>query len=290
MRITLLTLFVICIATITCTSQEQKTKTSKGKKQEVKVVALNQKIKIHTDYGDIIVLLYDKTPLHRDNFIKLVNEGFYNGTLFHRCIKEFMIQGGDPDSKNAQPGVVLGNGGPGYTIKAEFVPEFYHKKGVLSAARMGDNVNPGKESSGSQFYIVQGKKFNLQELNNIEARLNQSRRAELVNSIIAYPPKELQAKVDSAKAVGTNESYTQLISQIEPYIEAELIKKGKFAFSEEQKKAYTTLGGAPHLDGAYTVFGEVIEGLDVIDKIAELPRDKSDRPLTDVKMTMEILK
>lgn len=290
MRITLLTLFVICIATITCTSQEQKTKTSKGKKQEVKVVALNQKIKIHTDYGDIIVLLYDKTPLHRDNFIKLVNEGFYNGTLFHRCIKEFMIQGGDPDSKNAQPGVVLGNGGPGYTIKAEFVPEFYHKKGVLSAARMGDNVNPGKESSGSQFYIVQGKKFNLQELNNIEARLNQSRRAELVNSIIAYPPKELQEKVDSAKAVGTNESYTQLISQIEPYIEAELIKKGKFAFSEEQKKAYTTLGGAPHLDGAYTVFGEVIEGLDVIDKIAELPRDKSDRPLTDVKMTMEILK
>jgi peptidyl-prolyl cis-trans isomerase B (cyclophilin B) len=182
---------------------------------------------IHTDYGDIKVRLYDETPKHKENFMKLAKEGYYDGLLFHRCIQAFMIQGGDPDSKNAQPGQMLGNGGPGYTIPAEFVSTLFHKKGALSAARMGDNVNPNKESSGSQFYIVQGK----------------------------------------------------------TYTDAQLDGMGK-TFTEEQRKAYTTVGGTPHLDNGYTVFGEVVEGFEVIDKIAALAQDQYNRPNTDVKMTM----
>lgn len=268
----------------------QKTGTQKKKNTPEPVKELKQKVRISTDMGDMVVLLYDKTPLHRDNFIKLANDSFYNGTLFHRVIKDFMIQGGDPDSKLAQPGAILGDGGPGYTIKAEFDPALFHKRGTLCAARMGDNVNPNKESSGSQFYIVQGKKFSPSELANIEIRVNQSKRAEIINGIIANPPKELQAKVDSARALNTNESYNNLVNDINPFVEKELAKKGVFAFSEEQKKVYTTLGGAPHLDGSYTVFGEVIEGLEVLDKIAAVQKDKNDRPLTDIKMKITLEK
>ncbi|GIV42359.1 MAG: peptidyl-prolyl cis-trans isomerase [Vicingaceae bacterium] len=194
------------------------------------------KVKIETSMGTIVVELYNETPKHRDNFIKLVQKGFYDGTLFHRVIREFMIQGGDPDSKNAKKGAILGNGGPGYTIPAEFKPHLFHKKGALAAARLGDDINPKKESSGSQFYIVQGRKFTVDQLKMYEVRL-------------------------------------------------------KTKFSEEQIKAYTTLGGAPHLDGSYTVFGQVVNGLDVVDKIASVPTDQYDRPLEDVKvLSMKILK
>lgn len=194
------------------------------------------KVKIETSMGTIVVELYNETPKHRDNFIKLVQKGFYDGTLFHRVIREFMLQGGDPDSKNAKKGAILGNGGPGYTIPAEFKPHLFHKKGALAAARLGDDINPKKESSGSQFYIVQGRKFTVDQLKMYEVRL-------------------------------------------------------KTKFSEEQIKAYTTLGGAPHLDGSYTVFGQVVNGLDVVDKIASVPTDQYDRPLEDVKvLSMKILK
>lgn len=192
-------------------------------------------VEISTDYGKIQVKLYDNTPLHRDNFIKLVTEGYYNGTLFHRVIKSFMIQGGDPESKNAEPSKMLGNGGPDYTIPAEFKKENFHKKGALAAARLGDNVNPQKASSGSQFYIVQGKKYADLELDQIEQRM------------------------------GTK-------------------------FTTEQREAYKTVGGTPHLDGNYTVFGEVTSGLDVIDAIAAVQTGQSDRPVKDVKMTIKIIK
>lgn len=199
-------------------------------------VAEELKAKITTDYGVIIVKLYNETPLHRDNFIKLADSGFYNGTLFHRVINGFMIQGGDPLSINAPAGTALGNGGPGYTIPAEFMPEkYFHKKGALAAAREGDQVNPTKASSGSQFYIVQGQVF--------------------TDSIL-----------------GLMENYY-----------------GK-KFTPEQRTAYQTIGGAPHLDGQYTVYGEVTEGMDVIDKIAALPGDRNNRPNKDVKMTVEIIK
>ena len=193
-----------------------------------------QLVKISTDYGDMIIKLYNGTPLHRDNFIKLAKAHYYDGTLFHRVIKNFMIQGGDPNSKNAAPGQMLGNGGPGYTIPAEFRKEYFHKKGVIAAAREGDNVNPEKASSGSQFYIVQGRKWTNTELNTMEQQ-----RHHLI-----------------------------------PW---------------EQKEVYMKIGGTPHLDGDYTVFGEVISGMNVIDSIANLPGDRFNRPLKDVKMTVSLI-
>ncbi len=197
------------------------------------VTKKGQKVKISTEYGDMIVLLYDDTPKHRDNFIKLTKEGYYNGTLFHRVIKDFMIQGGDPDSKNAKPGQRLGMGGPGYTIPAEFNPEHIHKKGALAAARKGDQMNPEKRSSGSQFYIVEGKKYSAPELNNMTKRTH-----------AIYTPGQI--------------------------------------------KTYQTIGGTPFLDMQYTVFGEVIEGLDVIDKIASVKTGAGNRPVKDIRMTVTL--
>lgn len=190
----------------------------------------NQKVVkfvIKTEYGEMKGFLYNETPQHRDNFVKLASTGFYDGTLFHRVIDGFMIQGGDPDSKNAKPGQSLGMGGPGYTVPAEFNPMFIHKKGALAAARTGDAANPKKASSGSQFYIVQGKPV----------------------------------------------STTQL--------------KGNY--TPDQIKTYEKVGGTPFLDTQYTVYGEITEGLDVIDKIAKAPKNQSDRPNTDIKMTVKIL-
>lgn len=196
---------------------------------------------ISTVYGNIKLSLYNETPKHRDNFLKLVKSGMYDSTIFHRIIKDFMIQGGDPDSKNAAPGVALGEGGLGYTIPAEFIPSLIHKKGVLAAAREGDAVNPDKASSSCQFYIVQGRKFT---------------RAEIDKML-----KGKNARRDT-----------------------------KIEYTEEQYKTYETVGGTPHLDMDYTVFGEVIEGLDVLDKIAAVEKDKRDRPLVDIKMTIKIVK
>lgn len=184
---------------------------------------------IETDYGDITIILYDETPLHRDNFIKLANDGFYDGVLFHRVIEDFMIQTGDPESKDAKPGEPLGRGGPGYTIEAEIVEGIFHKKGALAAARQGDQVNPERRSSGSQFYIVQGRVFAQQELDMFEERLGKP-------------------------------------------------------FTTEQRKVYTTTGGVPHLDNQYTVFGEVIEGMEIIDKIAAVETNAQDRPVEDVRI------
>ena len=181
---------------------------------------------IHTDYGDMKGILYDKTPGHRDNFIKLVKEGWFNGSTFHRVINAFMIQGGGKND---------GTVDVGYTIPAEFYPDYFHKKGALAAARQGDQVNPEKKSSGSQFYIVQGKTFGDAELDQIEKRMG-----------VEYTP--------------------------------------------EQREAYKTVGGTPHLDFAYTVFGEITEGFDVIDKIAAVKTGYRDKPVEDVSMTIELIK
>ncbi len=192
-----------------------------------------QMVKLTTEYGDIIIKLYNETPLHRDNFIKLAKEGFYDGTLFHRVIKGFMIQGGDPQSKAAVAGAQYGNGGPGYTIPAEFNNNLIHKKGALSAARLGDGQNPQRASSGSQFYIVQGKSYTNMQLNQMEQQ-----------AMKRYTP--------------------------------------------EQKEAYMTLGGTPFLDRQYTVFGEVVMGLAIIDQIAAV-KTVRERPVKDIKMTIEVI-
>ena len=190
-------------------------------------------IRMETSLGDIRLRLYDETVLHRENMLKLVREGFYNGVLFHRVIQDFMIQAGDPNSRLAGEGTLLGDGDTGYTLKAEILPGNFHKRGALAAAREGDDVNPEKNSSGSQFYIVEGKVFSPEELTALVDRINRNRQTKLV-------------------------------------------------LSPEQVEAYTTIGGSPHLDGEYTVFGEVIEGMEVVKQISEQPTDENDRPLTDV--------
>ncbi len=229
MRYVLLSITIILSAQISIAQKEIEVKKKDRKKD----------VLLQTNMGDILIRLSDSTPLHRDNFLKLVKQKYYDSLLFHRVINNFMIQSGDPDSKHAPAGQPLGEGGPGYTVPAEFSTTLFHKKGVIAAAREGDNVNPSKASSGSQFYITQGKKFTDQELNMLEnSRLNGRK------------------------------------------------------ISADQREIYKTIGGTPHLDQGYTVFGEVVTGLDVVDRIAAVPTSKGmdrDRPLTDVMIVKAIL-
>jgi cyclophilin family peptidyl-prolyl cis-trans isomerase len=242
-------------------------------------------ILITTDLGKIKLKLYNETPLHRDNFLKLAGEGFYDGVLFHRVINNFMIQGGDPGSKNAQSGVMLGNGGPDYTIPAEIVPGFIHKKGALAAARQGDQVNPLKASSGSQFYIVKGKLWRPGELDTLELRSNNTTRQNILRSVFTPVQQELEKyKLDKNET-----AFNLRIAELQAKADSLYNLAPKMKLSEEQRKAYTTIGGTPHLDGGYTVFGEVIEGLDVLDKISAVKTGQADRPVEDVKMSIKIL-
>ena len=238
-------------------------------------------LKIETSMGDIKVMLYNETPKHRDNFIKLAKDGTYNGTLFHRVIKDFMVQAGDPESKNAPKGKMLGSGDVGYTVPAEFVyPKYFHKKGALSAARQGDEVNPKKESSGCQFYIVTGKVFNDSTLLNMEQQKNQNKVTEAFNALAQKHMKEIYKMRKANDQDGLYALQDTLFIQAE----AEAAKQPDFHFTPEQIKAYTTVGGTPHLDGEYTVFGEVVEGMDIVDKIQQVKTDRSDRPEEDVKI------
>jgi cyclophilin family peptidyl-prolyl cis-trans isomerase len=229
---------ITMVAAVSCSTQKSTQTAPKpaetAKKETAPKPVHDQKVLITTDYGDMVVKLYDATPQHRDNFIKLVKQGFYDSLMFHRVIKNFMIQGGDPESKHAQPGVMLGNGDVGYTVPAEFVDTLFHKKGALCAARQGDQVNPAKASSGCQFYIVQGQ---------------------------VLPPEQI----------------------------AQLEQRTGRKMTDAQKQAYSTVGGTPFLDHNYTVYGEVISGMDVIDKIAAVKTAPGDRPVQDVRMKMKLI-
>ena len=237
------------------------------------------RLKIETSAGDIIVKLYNETPKHRDNFIKLAKEGTYEGTLFHRVIKDFMIQAGDPESKGAPKGKMLGSGDVGYTVPAEFVyPQYFHKKGALSAARQGDEVNPNKESSGCQFYIVTGKVYSDSTLLGMEQQMNQMR---LNNAFNALAQKRM-TEIYKLRKAGDQEGLMNLQDTLIAQAEAQVAGEPEFRFTPEQVKAYTTVGGTPHLDGSYTVFGEVLEGMDVVDSIQKVKTDRSDRPEEDV--------
>lgn len=231
-------------------------------------------ILMKTDMGDIEIELYDQTPQHRDNFVKLVKEGYYDGILFHRVIKEFMIQAGDPESKRAKAGESLGRGGPGYTIPAEFVPELIHQRGALSAARQGDNINPEKASSGSQFYIVQGKIYNDEELNRIEAQ----KTMELAQQIFIRHIEEEKAKA------GNQAIDQQKIQEAAKIKATEWAQNNPYKMPEERRQIYKTIGGTPHLDDAYTVFGKVTKGLEVVEAISLLATSAGDRPVKDVRI------
>ena len=240
---------------------------------------------IETTEGTIKVKLYNETPLHKANFLKLVNESFYDGVLFHRVIKNFMIQTGDPDSKNAAAGARLGSGGPGYTVPAEINPMFFHKKGALAAARQGDQVNPNRESSGSQFYIVQGETFTDEELNLIEENANRGMVMPLIMKFIYAQGNEAYAsRFEKAQQAQNIDSLNALGAQVEALIADQINALNTFKFTPEQREVYKTIGGTPHLDGAYTVFGEVIEGLEIVDKIAATRTAAGDRPATDIKI------
>lgn len=244
------------------------------------------KVKITTSLGEIIVRLYDETPKHRDNFIKLAAEGFYDGTLFHRVIKDFMIQGGDPDSKDAPNGKMLGSGGPGYTLPAEIdANKLIHKRGALSAARLGDEMNPEKESSGSQFYIVWGKTYRAQELKQIEKQ----RELQQIQNYFQALATERRAEIMTLRRNRDQAGLMALQEQLSEMAKQACKEKGSIHFSYEQTKIYTTIGGTPFLDGEYTVFGEVEEGLDVVEQIQNVVTTRNDRPQSDISMRMEII-
>lgn len=244
------------------------------------------RIKIKTTEGDIIVRLYDETPLHRDNFIKLASEGYFDGTLFHRIIKDFMIQGGDPDSKNAPAGKNLGAGGPDYTIPAEFVyPQLFHKRGALSAARLGDEVNPNRESSGSQFYIVWGKTFKSQELKQLERQMAMQQEQTVFNQIA----QEYKAEIMNLRRNKDRAGLQTLQEKLVVDSKEKCKEMGIPEFTAEQVETYTKIGGTPYLDNQYTVFGEVESGLDVVEKIQNCETSRNDRPKTDISMTVEVI-
>ena len=246
---------------------------------------------IETVYGNMKLKLYEETPLHKANFLKLVNQHYFDSLLFHRVINEFMIQGGDHLSKMAKQGDSLGHGEIGYQLPAEFNRALIHKKGRLAAARDGDDVNPKQESSPSQFYIVMGKVRTLEDLKKYEERINKAHYKRCAAEFMKSDEgKRLKQTSDLLTAENKLDSAKWVNAKIDALIEAEHIKTPKYIFNKEQIETYTTVGGTPHLDNNYTVFGEVIEGLEVIDKIAGVKTDKRDRPLEDIRMRVKVLK
>lgn len=242
-------------------------------------------VKISTPKGDIRVRLYDETPQHRDNFVKLVNEGFYNGTLFHRVIKGFMIQGGDPDSIGAPAGKMLGTGGPGYNVPAEIVyPQLFHKRGALCAARQSDEVNPERESSGSQFYLVYGKVYTPQELKQMEKQMSMQQEQAIFNKLVQQNRSQILELRKARNQAGLQELQDQLIAETKKQMKELPAPK----FTPEQQEAYTTIGGTPFLDNQYTVFGEVESGMEVVAEIQQCATLSADRPKEDISMKMTI--
>ncbi len=261
---------------ISCNEGSNKT-TEANAAKEVEPIVL-----IETSLGDIKVKLYNETPIHRDNFLKLAKQGFFDGVIFHRVINNFMIQGGDPTTKTPTEGAEYGEADAGYTINAEFNSKLFHKKGALAAAREGDDVNPEKKSSSSQFYIVQGKVFTPEQLVQLANKKNVDLRNRIHNNLIAE-------KADKLIDKGLNPDFNKIAQETNDTLEQVLAKKGLYGFENFKADFYTTIGGTPHLDGDYTVFGEVVEGLDVVDKIAAVKTGKSDRPIENITMKMKVL-
>ena len=275
MRIISITfLFMICVLSLSEGANAQINMAKQmANEKETKVV-------FETTLGNIVVKLYNETPKHRDNFLKVVNDSVYNGVLFHRVIKDFMIQTGDPSSKTAEAGQQLGSGDLGYTVEAEFVyPQYFHKKGALAAARTGDAVNPERRSSASQFYIVTGKSYSLQQVEMMKQRMGDQKKEDIFSGLV----RERVDSIRNMQAAGDSLGLEELQNELIALTEAEYAKN-PLKFTPAQVEAYTTVGGTPHLDGQYTVFGEVVEGMDVVDKIQQVATDPADRPVDDIKI------
>lgn len=275
MRIISITfLFMICVLSLSEGANAQINMAKQmANEKETKVV-------FETTLGNIVVKLYNETPKHRDNFLKVVNDSVYNGVLFHRVIKDFMIQTGDPSSKTAEAGQQLGSGDLGYTVEAEFVyPQYFHKKGALAAARTGDAVNPERRSSASQFYIVTGKSYSPQQVEMMEQRMGDQKKEDIFSGLV----RERVDSIRNMQAAGDSLGLEELQNELIALTEAEYAKN-PLTFTPAQVEAYTTVGGTPHLDGQYTVFGEVVEGMDVVDKIQQAATDPADRPVDDIKI------
>ena len=248
-------------------------------------------VTITTPYGDIVVRLYDSTARHRENFIKLASAGYFNGTLFHRVIGKFMIQGGDPTSRNAKPGILLGDGDTTYTVPFEYVPSYLHKRGAFAAARENDDENPLKASSASQFYIVQGKVFTNDELDAVELKVERRTKQYIMMDLLKKEGKEDELKIFRQYVAQRDTANMRMV--IEKYrnaVEAQYLRTKPFKITDDQRRIYTTIGGTPHLDGAYTVFGEVVSGMEIVDQIAAVATDTNDRPVKDIPMTIKIIK
>ena len=245
------------------------------------------KVVMNTTLGQVTLLLYGDTPKHLANFVKLADEGYYDGLLFHRVINDFMVQGGDPDSRNAPAGKQLGMGGPGYEIDAEIVyPCHSHKRGAIAAARQGDAGNPERRSSGSQFYIVTGRTYSEGQLNQMEQSLRHAQKQEIFNRLASEHRDSIMTMRRNRDQAGLQQLQEELVKQTEA-----MAAENPASFTPEQREAYTTVGGTPHLDGTYTVFGEVVEGMDVVDAIQKVETGAADRPKEDVRiLSMKVVR
>ncbi|HLN71708.1 MAG TPA: peptidylprolyl isomerase [Prolixibacteraceae bacterium] len=264
----LMLMFAVLLMNTQCTKADDKKET---------------RVEIETEFGTIKIKLYNEMPLHRDNFLKLVDEGFYTDLLFHRVIQSFMIQGGDPDSRNATPEQRLGGGDLGYTLPAEINPKFFHHRGVLAAARQGDQVNPEKRSSASQFYILQGKIFRPTELDTLLMKLEENRKAALMQARM----KAIEPELNKLSAEGRQGELMAKINAIRDSVTTQVARLAPLTFTEEQRKAYTTTGGYPSLDNNYTIYGEVVEGMEVVDAIAKQQVNEYNRPLKDIRFSIK---
>lgn len=281
------------MACVSCSASSADASTDNVNSKQISMMTANADstdvlVDIKTTMGDIRVRLFGDTPRHRDNFVKLVNEGFYDGVLFHRVIDEFMIQTGDPDSKTAKKGASLGSGGPGYQIDAEIVyPRHFHRRGALAAARQGDQVNPERKSSGSQFYIVTGRASSESDLARMEQQMEMMKKQNIFQELAGARQDDIRRMQMSGDSQGLEALRRQLIA----ITEEKAANDTTPVMTAEQREAYTTVGGAPHLDGQYTVFGQVESGMDVVDKIEKVATDGRDRPVDDVKiLSMSIVK
>lgn len=249
--------------------------------------AQSKVVEISTNFGGMKFRLHDDTPKHRNEFVKLAKENYYNETLFYRVIPDFLIQGGSKSSKGAKPGKRIGYGDPDKTVDDEILKHYFHKKGSLCAPRQPDEINPFKQSDISQFFIVKGRVHSMGELDTMEIAVNRPIRNKIVQKVMNSEVRTELKKLKEEKKVN---EFRELAQEIKDNIEIEYnLHTETIEFTEEQRKAYTTVGGYPDLDGKYTIFGECISGFDVIDKIAALKTDKNNRPFTDVKIAVTVL-